>query len=178
VLIHSLGVRGALAVTGAFLPVVTLAAWRPLRDVDPGAAVSVELLDLLRRVQIFADLPQATLERVATHVAHESFDADATIFRQGDTGDRFYVVEDGRVAIDVDGRRVGVFDSGTSFGEIGLLRSIPRTASAVALTHTRLAAIEGEAFVAAVTGHGPSEQAAERLVAARLRFRAPGGAVA
>ena len=157
---------------------VTLTAWRALRDVDTGAAVPLELLDLLRRVPIFAELPQATLERIASRVAPEIYDAGAVIFRQGDPGERFYIVESGTIEIDVDGQSVGVFGPGTSFGEIGLLRNVPRTATAVTRTPVRLAAVDGPAFVEAVTGHRPSAQAAEHVVAARLRFRAPGGALA
>ena len=177
-LIDSLGIRGAFGATGIFLPVVTLTAWRALRDVDTGAAVPLELLDLLRRVPIFAELPQATLERIALRVAPEIYDAGAVIFGQGDPGERFYIVESGTVEIDVDGQSVGVFGPGTSFGEIGLLRNVPRTATAVTRTPVRLAAVDGPAFVEAVTGHRPSAQAAEHVVAARLRFRAPGGALA
>src|SRR5712692_5152682 len=176
-LIHALGVRGALGATGAFLPLVMLIAWRPLRDVDAGAAVPVERLDLLRSVPIFAELPQPTLERVAARVAPETYGAGATIFRQGEIGDRFYVVENGSVEIHVDGSPVRVLGRGEFFGEIGLLRDVPRTATAVARTPVRLAAVEGPAFVAAVTGHGPSAQAAQHVVAARLRFRTPGGAL-
>jgi len=177
-LIHAFGVRGALGATGAFLPLLMLIAWRRLRGVDPGAAVSIELLDLFRSVPLFTELPQPTLERVAERAAVETHDAGATIFRQGDVGERFYVVESGSVEIDVDGKRVRILGPGEFFGEIGLLRRVPRTADAVARTPVRLAAVEGPAFVAAVTGHAPSAEAAEHVVAARLRFRTPGGALA
>jgi MFS family permease len=177
-LIDGLGVRGALGATGAFVPLVMLVAWRSLRAVDPGAAVPVELLDLLRSAPIFAELPQPALERVAARTAVESHDAGATIFRQGDRGDRFYVIEDGSVEIDVDGASVRILGPRDFFGEIGLLRDVPRTATAVAWTPVRLVAVDGPAFVAAVTGHTPSARAAEHVVAARLQFRTPGGALA
>ncbi len=177
-LIAWLGVRGAMGATGAFLPLITLMAWRSLRNVDAGAAVPAELFELLRGVPIFALLPQPTLERIASRTVSEVYESGATIFRQGDTADRFYVVESGSVEIDVDGEAVGVFGSGMYFGEIGLLRDVPRTATAVARTDVRLVAVDGVSFVAAVMGDGSSAQAAEYVIAARLRVRTPGGALA
>ena len=57
---------------------------------------------------------------------------------------------------------------GTSFGEIALLRDVPRTASVRAVTDVRLLALERDVFLAAVTGHVRSRTAAEAVVAERL----------
>ena len=62
---------------------------------------------------------------------------------------------------------------GEFFGEIALLRDVPRTATVRALDGLRLYALERDDFIAAVTGHAPSREAADSVVAARL----PAGAV-
>jgi CRP-like cAMP-binding protein len=86
--------------------------------------------------------------------------AGQTVFQQGDIGDRFYVVAEGQVDVLKDGARVNQLGPGDSFGEIALLRDVPRQAGAVALTDCELLELEGEDFVTAVTGHGPASEAA------------------
>ena len=70
--------------------------------------------------------------------------------------------------MNVDGEDVSVLDPGDYFGEIALLRDVPRTATATARTRVVLNALERDDFLGAVTGHAPSAQAAERVVSARL----------
>ena len=108
-------------------------------------------------------LPEPVLERLAREAVPASFPAGATIVREGDPGDRFYVVESGEV--EILGRRFG---PGEAFGEIALLRNVPRTATATAVSAVELVSLDREPFVAAVTGHAPSAAAADTVVAARL----------
>ena len=85
------------------------------------------------------------------------------MIRAGDAGELFYVIGDGEV--EVAGRTLG---AGDSFGEIALLREVPRTATVRATTHVVLYSLERDVFVAAITGHKPAHATAESVVAARL----------
>ena len=93
--------------------------------------------------------------------------AGETIVRAGDVGDRFYIVDSGTVRI---GLGTGEKQSGVGeyFGEIALLRDVPRTATVTAATATRLYALERADFLAAVTGHALAEAAAQEVVGTRL----------
>jgi len=167
-LVSWLGIRSALIVVGAVIPVVTIPSFGMLAQVDRTLTVPTAQLDALRAIEMFAPLPAPTLEALAASLTRLEVPAGETIFRQGDHGDRFYIVNSGEIEIEIDGREANVLGPGDHFGEIALLRDIPRTATARARKETQLYALDRDAFLGAVTGHAGSSEAAETVVAARL----------
>jgi MFS family permease len=167
-LINWLGIRGALIVTGAVLPAVTIPTFGLLAHIDRTITVPTAELSRLRSIAMFAPLPAPTLESLAASLTQLQVGAGETVFRQGDAGDRFYIVDSGEIEIEIDGREANVLGPGDYFGEIALLREIPRTATARARKETKLYALERDAFLGAVTGHAASSEAAEGIVTARL----------
>jgi MFS family permease len=170
VLIETWGVQTALVVVGAFLPVVILLSSGRLLSIDRSAeAPDAEILRLLRAIPFFAPLPAPAMERVmADLIATEAATGDLLI-REGDPGDRFYVIVEGEVAITRRGEHVSEQGPGAYVGEIALLRDVPRTASVTAKTPLRLLALEREPFLLAVTGHPVSHEAARAVATARTR---------
>jgi CRP-like cAMP-binding protein len=176
VLIDLLGNRGALAVTGTVIPLVALLAWPRLRALDSVAAPP-QHVDLLRSISIFRPLPVPTVEQLAGELRPMRFAAGEDVIRQGDRGDRFYIVSDGEAEVRVDGRPVEPLHAGEFFGEIALLRDVPRTATVSARSDLELLTLERDAFLSAVTGHPESADAAQAVVASRvgsLPSREPG----
>ena len=167
-LIAAIGVRGALMVTGALLPVLAALFWRRLQAIDAQAILPERELRLLRRIGIFAPLPSTTLEQLASSLSPVGVAAGEQVFRQGDGGDRFYVVESGEPDVDIDGRRANVLGPGDYFGEIALLRDVPRTATVRAASDAQLYALDRDEFIGAVTGHAESAEAADAVIGARL----------
>lgn len=161
-LIELIGPEASLVAIGVILPALALVTHPTLRALDRATAAP-DGTALLRSVPMLAALPEAVLERLAREAETTAFPAGHVIVREGEPGDRFYVVEKGQVAI--LGNRLG---PGEGFGEIALLRDVPRTATATAATDVRLVALERDPFVAAVTGHAPSAAAADTVIAARL----------
>jgi MFS family permease len=167
VLIDLVGTRWSLVVAGALLPALAALTWRQLVAIDATSNAPAEL-DLLARIPIFSPLPAPSLERLASQLQSMTVAAGAVVVRQGDHGDRFYIVEAGRLRVSVDGSVGRVLGPGDSFGEIALLRDVPRTATVDAETEVRLQALERDDFLEAVTGHPPSARAADAVVGARL----------
>ena len=167
-LINWLGIRGALIATGAVLPVVTIPTFGLLARIDRTLRVPTAELAQLQAIPMFAPLPAPTLEALALSMKRREVPAGETIFRQGDHGDRFYIIDSGEIEIEIDGREANVLGPGEHFGEIALLRDISRTATARARKETKLYALERDAFLGAVTGHAGSSEEAETVVVARL----------
>jgi MFS family permease len=166
VLVRGLGARPAFVLVGFLLPVLTVAGFRRMRALDDLAAPTRQQL-LVDEVPIFAPLSLAAKERLATKLVPLEVPSGATVLSAGDVGDRFYIVDSGTVRIGLEG---GDKDSGPGdyFGEIALLRDVPRTATVTAAAPTRLFALERADFLAAVTGHALAEAAAEGVVVERL----------
>ena len=167
-LLNWLGTRGALITAGALLPVLLVPAWPHLTALDRAGHVPAERVELLRKSPIFTPLPEATVEQLADRLEEVRVAAGHEIVRQGEAGDRFYLVREGTLDVAVDGRPVQDLGPGESFGEIALLRGVPRTASVTARSDAVLYALDRAAFIPAVTGFGPSLSAAEAVIGMRL----------
>jgi hypothetical protein len=162
------GTKASLIVVGAFLPALLIPIWPVIRRVDAAARVPTEPLELLRAIPMFSLLPPTVLERLASAAAEVRVPAMSEVFRQGEPGDRFYVIADGTATVEIDGAEASTLSPGDFFGEIALLREVPRTATVRAVQDLRLFALERDDFIAAVTGHAPSREAADTVVAERL----------
>jgi MFS family permease len=171
-LLGLVGDRGAFLITGALLPVVALPLWRRLRRLDAPAA-DPRRISLLRGDPIFAPLPNAMLEQLASALEPVSLEAGQVLFREGDAGDRYYVIDEGSLRIEPAGQAARLLGPGEGFGEIALIRAVPRTATARAETGARLYALRGDEFVSAVTGHATSAAAADAVIASRLHTLRP-----
>jgi hypothetical protein len=167
------GPQAAFVVAGLVLPVAVSLAWRSLRGIDRDAVVPVREIALLRGIPLFEPLAPPVLERLALHLEPVEWASGAAILRQGDPGDRLYVIDRGQVAIEVDGQRIGEQGPGSEFGEIALLLDVPRTADVIALTDVGLLSLPRAAFLEAVTGHPGSRLAADAVVRTRLGAAGP-----
>jgi CRP-like cAMP-binding protein len=94
----------------------------------------------------------ATLESLAGRAIALTVPEKTDLVRQGDRGDRFYVVEAGTADVLVDGFCVGEVGSGGSFGEKALLRDVPRTATVGSRQPMHVLALSREDFLTALTG--------------------------
>ena len=167
------GPRTALLGLALLLPALALATRRSLAAADRAATVPVVQAGLLRALPIFAPLPGTQLERVARNLEPLTAAPGETVIRQGDVGDRFYVVASGELEALYDGNAVSQLGRGDGFGEIALLRDVPRTVTIVARTESALYALERDDFLDALTGSARARREAERIADERMAV-APG----
>ena len=164
-----LGIETALIVTGVFLPALVLVLGATVAKIDAAApAPDADELRILASVPIFTPLPGASLEHLASRLVPLRLDAGTVIVREGDAGDRFYIVAEGTVEVSQYERALSELGAGDYFGEIALLRNVPRTATVTTRTNVVLYALDRDDFLASVTGHPQSAEAAETVMSARL----------
>jgi MFS family permease len=168
-LLAGLSIQGTLAVVGLSVPVIVILLGPRLIQIDAAAtAPAADRLELLRRSTIFAPLPGTTIERLATQLMPLSVPAGHVLIREGDVGDRFYLIAEGRMDVSVQGVAVATLGTGDPVGEIALLRDVPRTATVTSASDAELYALTREDFLEAVTSHVASRQTAEATITSRL----------
>ncbi len=161
------GSRAAFVVVGAILPLTTLIVWRQLVRIDREMLPPADELAIVEGVPMFAPLSIAAKEHMAARLVEVPVSAGEVVIRTGEAGDRFYMVADG--ALEVTNGVHARARRGDFFGELALLRDIPRTATVIATTRSRLYALERDDFLAAVTGHSGVRAAGEAVVEQRFR---------
>ena len=169
VLVAATGLEGAFLATAAVMPVLTLASLGGLRRLDRAAVVPTRQIELLSALAMFAPLARTYLERVAGQLRRISIARGDEVIRQGDIGDRFYVVDSGTFDVVVDGQVIASLGEGDHFGEIALLHDVPRTATVRATTEGAAWALNQEEFLASLTGMPQAEHAAHAISAERQR---------
>ncbi|HYZ20134.1 MAG TPA: MFS transporter [Gaiellaceae bacterium] len=165
-LVAAVGPRTAFVAVGVILPLLTLLTWRRLVEIDRDVSTPVELA-LIEAVPMFAPLPLAAKEHMAAALVPVEVRAGEAVIEAGAAGDRFYIVGDGEFEV----RAPGVHQHarpGDHFGEIALLRDVPRTATVRAAVDSSAYALERDDFLAAVTGHPGVHAAGEAVVTERL----------
>ena len=172
-LLRVLGVRGTLALLGGGLAGLALAHAVRFSRLDRATPAPGPEAGLLTSLPMFAPLPLAVTELLAGEIEPRQFPAGAVVIREGEAGDHFHVIVDGSAAVSVRGAPRPSLQPGDCFGEIALLRDIPRTATVTAKQPLHTLALGREEFLTAVTGNRTSRAAADALAAQRLSTDEP-----
>ena len=166
-LIENIGLRWTLAILALVVGLPAIAFLPRCARLD-ATLRPPEGTDMLRGLAIFAPLPLSSLEALARSLVRESAAAGETVVREGEGSDRFFIIDSGRVEVTQDGRHLRYEGPGDFFGEIGLLRDVPRTATVTALEDTQLLSLARDEFLDAVRGTDESFSAANDIVVRRL----------
>ena len=106
------------------------------------------LEQLLRQAPLFASCEEAQLARIARAVREVRVPAGTAIFRHGEIGTEFFLLLEGEAVVKRYGRRIASLKPGSTFGELGLLTGLRRSASVVTTTDATMLALSQEDFSA------------------------------
>jgi MFS family permease len=166
-LIALVGLRWGLVILSVPIAVIALVSMPRLRRLDASVGEPAGVA-LLYGVPLFQPLRRPLVEQLAAKLEQRSVAAGDVVVREGDVGDLFYVIESGALDASHDGRLLTHMEAGDHFGEIALLRDVPRTATVVATEDSVLQTIERDEFLAALTGDEELRGRTESVAARRL----------
>ncbi len=90
------------------------------------------VIDHMRKVPLFRGMSTSALETVADRASETTFEDGETVTREGEPGNTFYIVTDGRLHVSKHGTLVRDLGPGDFLGEISLVDGGPRTATVTA----------------------------------------------
>jgi MFS family permease len=162
-LIATVGLRVGLAIIGSVVAVSVVAGIAGLNRIDKTSLAPTKLA-LIAANEMLAPLGEAVQEELARALIELRVPAGENVVVEGTPGDRFYLIESGVAEVTVRGLVVNRLGPGDSFGEIALLRDVPRQATVRAVEDLKLYALEREVFLDAVTGHTEANRLANVVV--------------
>jgi MFS family permease len=167
-LVDAGGAGSALAAIGGVLIVVAALTTPVVRRLERAVPAPGPELEVLRRSPLLSLLPLPVLEDLARALVSQRVAAGEVVVREGERGERFYLIADGAFDVTVAGGRLTTVGAGDGFGEIALLRDGIRTATVTALGPGLLYSLERTPFLEAVTGSALAHRAAEEIVVGHL----------
>ncbi|MGQ9630612.1 MAG: cyclic nucleotide-binding domain-containing protein [bacterium] len=132
------------------------------------------IVPLLKKINMFEELRDEELLKVASVAKEKHYDPDDVIFLEGDPGDALYVIRSGRVRITKttqDGKEqtLDILEAGDVFGEMSILDEQPRSASARAASSLNMVVISKQDFLNLLDSHPHIALEIVRFITGRLR---------
>lgn len=133
-----------------------------------------EALQSLRNIPLFANVSDADLESIASHMIERRYPRHSVVVEEGLPGDYMYVICEGRVKVtklSEDGREkiLKLLGAGDFFGEMALLDRAPRSASVETLDASRMLALARNDFLASMRSSPNLAMAVVQELTRRLR---------
>jgi len=166
--VHLFGSHWAPAALGVLFAGFTATIGTSVVLIDRNARVPITEMAILRATPLFGALPGPALETIAREARRIEAPAGTVIVQQGEPGLVYYAVISGTLAVSIDGTDRAELTRGDGFGEIALLRDVPRAATVRVISDAVLLAMDREPFLIAVTGHAATRDRASSITAAHL----------
>jgi cyclic nucleotide-binding protein len=162
------GLKAALFAPAVVALLLIAALWRRIQKIDASATVPQVEIQLLRSISIFAALPAPSLEGIARDLVSLTVSQGTVVIKEGERGDCYYAVAEGELAVSRENQFLQMVSRGEGFGEIALVRDVPRQATVTAATDASLYTLDRGLFVQTVTSHATTMSAVEGVISRHL----------
>jgi len=118
----------------------------PLTDAD-----AIQFTKMVRKINFFSSMNIGLLEKILNRITLYQYDGGEKVCRQGDPGDTFFVVKEGKLKVSVReafflSRTLARFGPGDCFGEMALLDRAPRAATVVCDEDSKIFVLMADQF--------------------------------
>jgi CRP-like cAMP-binding protein len=139
----------------------------PLTDAD-----TVLFTKMVKKVNFFASMNMGLLEKVLSRITYYQFDPGEKVCKQGEPGDTFYVVAEGKLKVSVReaflfSRTLATFGPGDCFGEMALLERKPRNATVTCEGTSKIFVLAADHFDQVLAENPSFKQEIKKLAADR-----------
>ena len=165
VVIALFGLKAALLAPAVLGTVVIGALWHRLRKLDEATVVPQVEIQLLRSLALFAALPIQVIEGLARRLTPRFVARGVNVITAGEPGDAYYCVADGELSVTRDGLVVNHLVRGDGFGELALLRDVPRQATVTAVSDAVLYRLDKPSFLEMISSSPTAALMAENVIA-------------
>jgi len=145
------------------------------RDGNDPMMITLEKLNILHEIDLFAETPDFALTSVAAIAEEMEVPAGETFMHKGAQGDSMFIVVSGKVRVHVEDETVAIVKPFICFGISAVFDPAPRVASATALEDSTLLSIGNRAFEEVMTDQPEIARATLRRLAREVRLLAEGG---
>lgn len=133
---------------------------------------TVQFTKMVRKIKLFSSMRMDLLEKILAWVGLYGYKKGEKICRQGEIGESFFVVYEGKVSVSVKqlglfSKQIALLGPGECFGEMSLLMRTRRTATVTCEEDTRVFVLLSDNFNAALEGNADFAEEMRRLAAER-----------
>ena len=129
----------------------------------------IEKVLILKSLSMFQETPEPLLVEVASIIEEVDAEADTTLFKKGDTGNCLYIIYKGQVKIHLNEHTLAVLGENEFFGELSLLDTEARSASATTVGDTILLKLDQEPFYELMSNRVEVVKGIIKILCKRLR---------
>ena len=128
------------------------------------------IIEILRKVDLFESFPEDSLKSLADHCKHISIEDQEVLCKEGDSGNKMWVIVSGRLLVFKLSKSIAIMEEGNFLGEMALIDNEPRAASVRGIGEVHLLELDDETFKKNILCEPEALTPFLHVIASRIRY--------